>query len=144
MEAKRRQLVQRHRAARRELRAIQATRWALEGRGRTKRLRKGLPALWDWLTGRNARVHAENEEEVALGRLRDRAEKQALIEHQLAERRRLQHEVRQVRRIHIVETGRLNREIGTYLALRATEPTAPSQPEQVRIRRRRGPFFPEP
>ncbi|BBK42811.1 hypothetical protein STVA_28310 [Allostella vacuolata] len=137
MEAKRVQLVQRQRAARQDLKAVQQTRIVLESRQRAGRLRKGLLGLWDWVTGRNKKIREQNAQEAALADKRDRAEKQALIEQQLAERRRLQHEIRQARRIHTVETGRLNLEIGTYLTMGPPEPPLPNPPERVRRRRQR-------
>ncbi|BBK29690.1 relaxase/mobilization nuclease-like protein [Stella humosa] len=144
MDAKRLQLVQRQRVVRQDLKAVQETRTILESRQRANRLRKGLLGLWDWVTGRSKKIREQNAQEAALAGKRDRAEKQALIEQQLAERRRLQHEIRQARRIHTVETGRLNREIGTYLTMGTSLPEPTMEPSPLRRTRRRQPSAPGP
>jgi hypothetical protein len=112
-EGKRLVMVERHRAGRAALRARHDERWIAEARTRAARFRKGLPGLWDRLTGVHAKLRQQNEQENDGCTQRDAAERQTLIEAQLRQRRHLQDEIRITRRMHVRELTLLHREIAT-------------------------------
>ena len=120
-----------HRNARQDLKEKQDTRWIAETKERSQRLRHGLGGLWDRLTGRYAKVRKQNEHETLLARDRDQEERQALIDGQLAERRRLQREIRQARHMHASNLTRIYRDVADYQRMGKEEP------ETERRRRRR-------
>ncbi|MFV0302501.1 MAG: relaxase/mobilization nuclease domain-containing protein [Paracoccus sp. (in: a-proteobacteria)] len=86
----REQMVQRQRAQRRELDTVQAQRQADEQRQRAARVPKGIRGLWGWVSGQNRKIRLQNELEAQRAQERDRAEREAMIQKQLAERRVLQ------------------------------------------------------
>lgn len=92
---KRRVMVEQQRAERNWLVDLQTVRAHEEARQRQSRLRTGLKGLWDWVTGRAAKIRIQNEEEWQRSVLRDRAERQALIDRQLQERRELQRQLKE-------------------------------------------------
>ena len=93
---KRRIMVANQRDERLWLKDMQALRWNEESRIRQSRLRGGLKGIWDWVTGRSAKIRAQNEEEWQAAMKRDQAERQALIDRQLAERRQLQRQLKEM------------------------------------------------
>lgn len=120
VEAKRLAMVERHRVARRDLQTGQDERWIEETRERSERFRRGVLGLWDRLTGKYAKLRQRNEEETAAAVARDAEEKQGLIERQLGERRQLQREIVNARRLHTHEVTRLYREISQSAKLGQT------------------------
>ena len=90
----RKAMVDRHRHARRQLKAAQQTRRDQEVAARQARYNKGLLGLWDRLTGAHSRIKTQNEHETLQAHERDRQEKDALIFTQLGERLELQHTLR--------------------------------------------------
>ncbi len=107
----RRSMVAQHRMAREELAQRQQRRGDEETRERAARFRKGLAGLWDRVTGRHAKLRHQAEDEAAANAARDAAEKQALIDHQLEERQRLQVAIRQERQAHTKSMTRLHGQI---------------------------------
>lgn len=79
---------QRHRRS--MLRVEQTRRTEDEARHRAQRLRTGLRGLWDRLTGRYVKTVQDNEADAEAARRRDEAERQDMVQSQLAERGRLQ------------------------------------------------------
>lgn len=65
-------------------------RWMHEARDRAERFRTGLRGLWDRVTGRYAAMQKRNMVEAEQAQMRDQAQRQALIDRQLEERRELQ------------------------------------------------------
>ncbi|MEJ7925634.1 hypothetical protein WG908_02555 [Sphingobium sp. AN641] len=63
---------------------------------RGERMRHGLAGVLDRITGRYAKLRAENEREAWAALQRDREQRQRLVEAQLAERRQLQQRIRRV------------------------------------------------
>ena len=64
---------------------------------RSARLRKGFKGIWDRLTGSHQKTRDKNEKETQKCQLRDQNEKETLISSQLAERRKLQDQLQQLR-----------------------------------------------
>ena len=111
MDAKRQAMVDRHHTARRDLQAKQDERWIAEARDRAERFRRGMLGLWDRLTGKHTKLRQRNEDETAAATTRDADEKQALINLQMDERRQLQREIRNARRVHTNEVTQISRAI---------------------------------
>jgi small-conductance mechanosensitive channel len=65
-------------------------RWSNEALERAARFRRGLLGLWDWVTGKRAKIATQNAEEFQAAKWRDEAELERMINQQLAERRKLQ------------------------------------------------------
>lgn len=97
LEARRRAMTQAHRAERQRLAETQAQRRQAETLARSQRLNSGLRGLWDRVTGRHGQVQRRNRAEAQASLARDAARRQALIDAQLAARRRLQAEIQAVR-----------------------------------------------
>lgn len=114
---RRKDMVDRHRSARAELKQQQAERWQNEERARAARLPRGLKGLWSWVTGNSRKIRAQNEKEAAQAQERDRQEKQVIIEKQLAERRALQALIVLRRKHEQKMLSRLNRDVIDYLAM---------------------------
>lgn len=76
-----------------------------------------MSGIWHRLTGRYAKVKAQNEHEALDALRRDRGEKDALIVRQLDERQVLQHEVRAQRTAAQDELLQLREDVSRYLAL---------------------------
>lgn len=75
---------------------MQAARQVIETRIRYARFSKGLlKGIWDRITGRHAAIRRQNEEELSRSMQRDEAERQALIDRQLQERRALHRQIRE-------------------------------------------------
>lgn len=134
---KRSERVQRHRAERERLDQAQQERWDAETNARAARLSHGFRGVWDRLTGRYARIRRQNEQETWQSARRDQAERDALVERQLEERRELQAEIRAARQAHARDVARLHRDIGHYLRMagRDDETFAAAADELTRDRR---------
>lgn len=100
-------LAKRQRQERSELRNRQASRQQQEMLARADRFRKGLLGLWDWMTGKRAALRAQNEQELAQCAARDAREQHDLVQRQLAERRELQRQIRQLQERHEAEEAAL-------------------------------------
>jgi hypothetical protein len=79
-----RRMKERHQQQRREVDRKQADRWKQESQGRAARLRTGVMGLWDRLSGKRGRVSEQNAREIAANKTRDRAERHAVVEAQMA------------------------------------------------------------
>ncbi len=60
-------------------------------------MRRGIKGAWDVLTGRYSKIRALNDAEALQGLHRDRAQRDALVRDQLAERMSLQAEIQRER-----------------------------------------------
>jgi len=98
LKAKRNALVSTQRKQRAELADKQRTRQIAESRMRSERFRKGLAAIWDWMTGKRSEIKRQNEQELALCIDRDRSERETMVEQQLVERRELQNQMLSLRK----------------------------------------------
>lgn len=93
LHAQKRKLVTWQRDERAMLRDLQAARAAAEAQTRYQRFRRGLKGIWDRLTGKHSEIVRQNEADYLASERRDIAERQALIDRQLAERRELQRQL---------------------------------------------------
>lgn len=90
---KRRVLVARQHQERKLLNDKQQERQQSEARIRAERFRKGLAAVWDWVTGRRLQIRKQNERELANCLERDRQEYENIVQRHLEERRMLQRQI---------------------------------------------------
>jgi hypothetical protein len=91
--AERKALVVAQRGERRDLNRKQDARWRQETAERQSRFRKGVRGLWDIVTGRAASIRHDNEREAMDSQKRDLAQREALFEAQMQERRELQERI---------------------------------------------------
>lgn len=134
----REQMVQRQRAQRRELDTMQAQRQEDEQRQRAARVPKGFKGLWGWVTGQNRRIRLQNEMEALRAQDRDRAERETMIQKQLAERRILQGRIKIARAQQHGSIQELTREVAHYARLgRNAPPSPPLAKEPKRSRNRK-------
>ncbi|MDJ1007370.1 MAG: relaxase [Paracoccaceae bacterium] len=128
------ELVARQRAEREERWAQIDQRWQAETNIRSARLPKGFSGIWHRITGRYAKVKAQNERETLQAYQRDRAEKDALVFKQLEERQALQREIKAQRVASRSELLRLRADITQYQMPQREE--REERRERVRERRR--------
>lgn len=100
LEMRRKEMAFSHRGERKRLEAGQQKRWLEESKDRTSRFAGGVRGLWNRLTGQHAQIQKRNEREAYLALARDRAQRQALIETQMAERQALQAQIKAIRDRH--------------------------------------------
>lgn len=89
----------------------QRLRIEVEGRARAERMRSGIMGLWDHVRGIAGRIRKQNELEAFMALQRDREQRNALIAAQLAERQRLQAQIRQARDQHAARLIELHRDL---------------------------------
>ena len=94
--------------------AQQEQRRAAELQARAARFRTGLRGIWDRVTGRTAQIRRLNEQETAAAETRDRAERQHLVDRQLAERQELQRDITRARFRYSREMTGLRREMEAH------------------------------
>ena len=85
---------------REQLQHKQEERWQKESIQRSQRLPKGIKGIWYRITGKHKAIRIQNEAETEQCRIRDRDEKQHLIERQLQERQTLQRQIKPVFQEH--------------------------------------------
>lgn len=119
--AKREALKVQHLAERQASDQKMAVRWNEEQRARASRLRKGLPGVWDFLTGRYFKVHKQNEMETKFARERDSHERHALIRAQHMDRQALQELVKENRRREAERMLGLYRDAAKFRRMREGE-----------------------
>lgn len=133
----REQMVQRQRAQRRELDAALAQRQDIEARERAARVPKGVRGLWSWVTGQNRKIRLQNELDAQRTQERDRAEREAMIQKQLAERRALQGRLKAVRAKQHDSMQELTRDVALYALLGRDAPdSTPASKEATLVRGR--------
>lgn len=113
----RRDMQEQHREERESQKAFHEKRQAFENRQRAEQLPKGLKAVWYFLSGRYFKDRTQFEKEKKAGLERDRAEKNALIQAQLKERRTLQLSLMGLRQDHKAALNNLREDTAYYLRL---------------------------
>lgn len=111
----RKTMTQQHRKDREALKEYQQKRWAEEEKRRAARIRKGFKGLWDKLSGRYWKLRKQNEKEAWQCHVRDREERQEVIEIQLDQRRKLQQQIEALRKKHEKETQGLIADLAKIL-----------------------------
>lgn len=91
-------MVDRHQDERKNLDEMQQQRWHQESEVRQTRLNTGIRGLWDRLTGQHDQTKDQNELEAWQAVIRDRQQRDELIQRQLQERLSLQLNINHVRK----------------------------------------------
>lgn len=118
--SERKQLVAEQKQAREKLQTQQAERRQSETTQRQAKIRNGLGGLWDFITGRSKKQHQQNEREAQKSTQRDTTEKQAMQAAQVADRQKLQAELKAIRKQQKLELNKLNQSFENH---------APKSPE---------------
>ncbi|MBK6895815.1 MAG: relaxase [Alphaproteobacteria bacterium] len=100
-------MTEQHRKDRAAQKAYQEKRWNEEQKVRASRIRKGFKGLWDKLTFKYWTIRKENEKDAWTCHVRDREERQELIEVQLDRRQNLQMQFSGMRQRHEQEMQKL-------------------------------------
>lgn len=108
---------QTHRAERQALAKGQNERSQRAEGESAKRLRKGIVGLWDRLSGKRGKVSEINNREAAAGRVRDRDERQAVVDRQMTERRGVQVGIADMRLRHKDERTYQRAELAVMLSM---------------------------
>jgi len=132
-----------HRAERSRLQSKQEARWQEESVARSQRLPKGFKGIWFRITGKYKAVRQRNEQETERCATRDREERQALTQRQLAERQKLQAEVRPVIQERKLQLLSLKQDIARYMELGAEPPKPQQEPSSPRRKERDFDYTPE-
>lgn len=103
-----------HRDQRDSLEHQQQKRWQKEEQQRIARLPHGLSGVWHRFTGKYQNIKVQNQTEAKDNEIRDRDEKQTLINRQLQERQRLHERINQVREKYHQDMLALRKDIGHY------------------------------
>ncbi len=114
---KKRALQKHHRHDRQRLKAKHEERWKQESLQRSQRLPKGLKGIWHRITGKYQKIRSENELETKQCRIRDRDEKQRLIERQLKERQTLQRQAHPMIQEHKLQVLQLKQDVAGYIEM---------------------------
>jgi hypothetical protein len=103
-----------HQNQRDSLEKQQKERWQQEEQQRIARLPRGLSGIWQRITGKYRTIKHQNQQEVQANGIRDRDERQVLINRQLQERQRLQERITQVRGQYHKDIQVLRKEVRHY------------------------------
>ncbi len=114
------EIMDRHRQERNTLRDKQEMRWNQEAMIRSQHLPKGLKGIWYRFTGKYKTIREQNEREVERSEIRDKDEKQVLIDQQLSERQNLQEEFQTLQQHHSQEMQELKQDIAHYMEMGGT------------------------
>lgn len=138
---RRKEMVARHKESREKLWAAMDNRWLAETEKRAQRLPRGFSGIWHRLTGQYAKVKAQNEQETLRAWQRDRAEKDALIFTQMAEREDLHRDVKRQRALTYQELMQLRRDVTNFREIERhdIERDLQRRLEEQRRRTRKGP-----
>lgn len=105
------EMTNRHREDRRLLTEKLLERQDAETRERAARVPKGILGIWHRITGKYAKIRAQNELETTFAQQRDRAETDAVVNAQLLERSELQLRIEAVRDRHQHQMTELYNEV---------------------------------
>lgn len=133
---KKRALRKHHHHERLRLKEKHEDHWQKESLQRSHRLPNGLKGIWHRLTGKYQKIRNENECETKQCRMRDRDEKQCLIERQLKERQTLQRRVQPIIQEHKLQVLQLKQDVAGYIEMgRPSQKTLQKEFDQVKPER---------
>ncbi|NDW05103.1 relaxase/mobilization nuclease domain-containing protein [Jiella pacifica] len=136
------EMTARHRRARVRLEAEHKAQWQAEIRSRSASLPRGLPGIWQRVSGQYQDMRRRNESAMAALWQRQADARQALIDKQLSQRAALQDRIKALRDEQARQLRELRGEIGRFLAFTtgrdgpAREPSRARQPERGSGRQR--------
>ena len=120
-DALRLELTKRHARERERLDAGLARRQDAERQSRAQRFRTGVSGLWDRLNGRHAAIRKQNDGEALEALKRDRAQRDAMVEGQLVERRSIQKHIKAVQHRHTAAVAELHRDLSRQKTARQSQ-----------------------
>ncbi|MBL1146211.1 MAG: hypothetical protein D8M28_00760 [Proteobacteria bacterium] len=120
-----RQLVIIQRQEREELLERQRQRWVEETKSRAGRFAKGMTGIWDMMSGKNAEIRQQNEQEAVAAHRRDRAEMEAMVRRHLEESRDLHKTLNFYKDQHREEEWQLKKQVAGHI----NAATAPEKPK---------------
>ena len=132
-----------HRAERSLLQSKKEARWQEESVARSQSLPKGFKGIWFRITGKYKAVRQRNEQETERCQLRDRDERQALTQRQLAERQKLQQEIRPIVQERKLQLLSLKQDIARYMEMGAEPPKPQEEASSPRRKDRDFDYTPE-
>lgn len=109
--AEKEKLIKEQREQRAALEAKQAECWQQEELSRSARIRSGFKGLWDKINGRYWKTRKRNEQETWKAHLRDKKERESLVQSQLNARQALQIRMNELRDQHERERQELMRDM---------------------------------
>lgn len=115
LDERRAELVQRQREERATLAARHRHQFENETRERTARLPTGLRGLWHRITGKYQDVRRQNEAETDTSARRQNAQRHALVERQMGERRALETQLKESRNRQATLLRTLRADVGRFL-----------------------------
>jgi hypothetical protein len=121
----------RHKGERQLLKERQAKRWQQEEQARAKRLPRGIKGIWHRITGSYQRIRARNEQETQDSTIRDRDQKQALIDKQMEERQVLQQRIADLRQKQREAMQGLKEDLAHYMGLQKAQPAERKQSQSA-------------
>ncbi|GJL64920.1 MAG: hypothetical protein NPIRA04_35740 [Nitrospirales bacterium] len=107
-----------HRTQRQDLLKKQEERRKEEEKEYYQRLPKGFRALWSRVSGKYKKIKVQNEGETERCKVRDREDKQAMIDRQLTQRQNLQEQVKPILRNHQKLIIQLKKDVAQYMEMR--------------------------
>ena len=138
---RKRTLVQQQQVKRNQLKQKQEERWQQETIQRSQRLPKGFKGIWYRMTGKHKAIRIQNEAEMERCRIRDRDEKQHLVERQLKERQTLQRQIIPSLKEHQENLLGLRQDVARYLELGGKLPQTSPQQDFSREKLNRDPEY---
>jgi len=133
VDAQRTTMIATHRAERAQLLQGQAKRWAQETATRKAFFQTGLSGLWQRLSGKRRSITQRNEREALAALDRDKAQKQAMREAQLAERRTLEEQRRALSQQAIGLIHEMRSERDALVAKLTVPQTSPRRRRKARV-----------
>jgi hypothetical protein len=106
-----------HQTQRKDFQKKQEERCKEEATERYQNLPKGFKALWSRMSGKYRKIKAQSERKAEHCKIRDREEKQSLVDRQLTDRQNLQDQVQPIHRKHQKLIVQLKKDVAMYLAM---------------------------
>jgi hypothetical protein len=116
------EMLARHQEERSRLTEALERRWQAETKARAERLLRGFSGIWQRLTGRYAKIRAQNEKEALEALRRDRTEKDSVVLRQIEERQNLQQDIKAQRAASQAELLRLREDVARYMCPDGPDP----------------------
>jgi hypothetical protein len=119
-----------HRQERQRFDAALKHRQQSEAKNRAARLRTGVLGLWDRVRGEYKKIEARNAEEAKQADLRDRQQRQTLLDSQQNEHRKLQTVIVKVRDDYRTKASEIYRDLQRYGEVRPKTPLVQHKPSK--------------
>jgi len=132
---KKQRLIMEQREQRQECVQQIAQRQRREALKRQARFRTGVGGIWDWLNGKHLKTQRRNERDAQESQVRDRTEKDALIQKQLGQRTAFNLENQNRKQTYLAKRKELKQDVEIYQQMRMPEKQQVSAPDPRDARR---------